>query len=300
MIEFVVVFISLTSKTARISLTNGLVAVPQRVSSTSTTTTATHGQLEFNIDSLIPESVQNVRDRYRQRRGVGGSRSGSEAAEFTSHEFFFAVNNDDIEKVAEIIASGFDVSAPFKEFHHGTCLHLIAHFGSLNMMYLILSRVASVDFINAQDKELRTAAMCAVVGQKHEILRLLVQCGADVARRGPDGMTVLHLAAKVGNLTATEIILEHYRLKVTFQRFEAFINAVDEGQWTALVWAAENGLSSIESYLIALGASPNICDSENNSALHWAALSNSVDTILPLLGSNCDFNLQNVNGDTAL
>lgn len=256
-----------------------------------------NGKLEFNIDKLIPESVQNVRDRYRQRRGA--HRSGSEA-EFTSHEFFFAVSNDDIEKVAEIIASGFDVSAPSKEFHHGTCLHLIAHFGSLNMLYLILSRVASVDFINAQDKELRTAAMCAVVGEKHEILRLLVQCGADVARKGPDGMTALHLAAKVGNLIATQIILEHYRKKVTFQKFEAFINAVDDGQWTALVWAAENGLNEIESYLIALGASPNICDSENNSSLHWAALSNNVETILPLLESNCDFNLQNVNGDTAL
>lgn len=268
-------------------------AIPQRVS--------TNGQIGFDIDTLIPESVQNVRDRYRQRRGGGGgsNRGGSET-EFTSHEFFFAVNNDDIEKVAEIIASGFDVAAPFKEFHWGTCLHLIAHFGSLNMMYLILSRVASVDFINAQDKELRTAAMCAVVGQKHEILRLLIQCGADVARRGPDGMTVLHLAAKVGNLTATEIILEHYRLKVTFQKFKSFINDVDDGRWTALVWAAENGLSAIESYLISLGASPNICDSENNSALHWAALSNSVETILPLLGSDCNFNLQNVNGDTPL
>lgn len=279
-------------KTARISLSNGLVAVTQRSASNG------QQQLDFNIDSLIPESVQNVRDRYRQRRGA--QRSGSEATDFTSHEFFFAVNNDDIEKVAEIIASGFDVSTPLKQFHHGTCLHLIAHYGSLNMMYLILSRVASVDFINAQDKELRTAVMCAVVGEKHEILRLLVQCGADVARKGPDGMTVLHLAAKVGNLTATEIILEHYRQKVTFQKFESFVNAVDEGQWTALVWAAENGLSSIESYLISLGASPNICDSENNSALHWAALSNSVETILPLLGSNCDFNLQNINGDTAL
>lgn len=242
--------------------------------------------------------MQNVRDRYRQRRSA--HRSGSETSEFTSHEFFHAVNNDDIERVAEIIASGFDVSAPFKEFHHGTCLHLIAHYGSLNMMYLILSRVSSMDFINAQDKELRTAAMCAVVEQKHEILRLLVQCGADVAKKGPDGTTVLHLAAKVDNLTATKIILEHYRQKVTFQKFEAFINAVDDGQWTALVWAAENGLNEIESYLISLGASPNICDSENNSALHWAALSNRVEAILPLLGSNCDFNLQNVNGDTAL
>ena len=77
-------------KTARISLNSGTVSVPQRI--------GPNGSIEFNIDTLIPESVQNVRDRYRQRRGA--HRSGSEA-EFTSHEFFFAVNNDDIEKVAE-------------------------------------------------------------------------------------------------------------------------------------------------------------------------------------------------------
>lgn len=221
-------------------MTNGLIAIPQRQ--------ITNGQLDFNIDNLIPESVQNIRDRYRQQRKSAAlvSRSGTSDMEFSSHEFYHAVNNDDIEKVAEIIASGFDVSSPFKEFHNGTCLHLIAHYGSLNMLYLILSRVASLDFINCQDKELRTAAMCAVAGQKHELLRLLIQCGADVTRKGPDGMTVLHLAAKVGNLPATEIILEHYRLKVTFQKFESFINAVDDGQWTALVWAAENGLSNIE------------------------------------------------------
>lgn len=54
------------------------------------------------------------------------------------------------------------------------------------------------------------------------------------------------------------------------------------------------------SFLISMGANANICDSESNTVLHWAALSNKLETILPLLDSNCNFNLQNINGDTAL
>lgn len=48
------------------------------------------------------------------------------------------------------------------------------------MTYLALSRATSLDFLNIVDTELRTAIMCAVVAGKNDILKLLVQCGADV------------------------------------------------------------------------------------------------------------------------
>lgn len=48
------------------------------------------------------------------------------------------------------------------------------------MTYLALSRATSLEFLNIVDAEMRTAIMCAVVGGKNEILKLLVQCGADV------------------------------------------------------------------------------------------------------------------------
>lgn len=48
------------------------------------------------------------------------------------------------------------------------------------MAYLILSRVTSVKFIDRLDKELRSAIMCAVVGGKNDILKLLIQCGANM------------------------------------------------------------------------------------------------------------------------
>lgn len=113
-------------------------------------------------------------------------------------------------------------------------------------------------------------------------------------------MTALHLAAKYGNFKATQIIVDFYRQTLSSCKFKNFINQLDEGHWTALVWAAEHGHSEIVRYLINSDADANICDTENNTALHWAALSNSLDTVMPLLQSNCDFNIQNINGDTPL
>lgn len=123
--------------------------------------------------------------------------------------------------------------------------------------------------------------------------------GADVTLKGPDGMTVLHLAAKSGNLTATQIIVENYRQIATISKLLKFINTTDDGHWTALVWAAENGHGEIVNYLISLGADPNICDSENNTVLHWACLAGKLEAIYPLM-SNTDLNIQNIHGDTAL
>lgn len=51
--------------------------------------------------------------------------------------------------------------------------------------------------------------------------------------KGKDGMTALHVAAKAGNLQACFYLLTSPRL------LRDFINIMDDGGWTALVWAAE-------------------------------------------------------------
>lgn len=45
---------------------------------------------------------------------------------------------------------------------------------------MVLCRIASTDFVNVLDKDRRTAIMCAVMGRKNDILKVLVQFGADV------------------------------------------------------------------------------------------------------------------------
>lgn len=129
----------------------------------------------LEIERLIPESVVNILARAQNRfpftRGI----------QHSNKDVFNAITKDDIDRMAEIIASGFDISTPIKEFYNGTSLHLVSNFGNMKMTHLILSRVASVDFLNLLDQNLRTAIMCAIYGNKNDILKLLVQCGADVS-----------------------------------------------------------------------------------------------------------------------
>lgn len=156
-----------------------------------------------------------------------------------------------------------------REFLNGTCLHLVAHSGTLQMAYLLLCKGASSeDFVNIVDSELRTALMCAVTNDKTDMLNLFLQCGADVAIKvsllihlltrphshldfllvfiqGPDGMTSLHIAAKLGNLDAAQLIVDSYRASRNIANFLSFIDAQDEGGWTAMVWAAELGHTDI-------------------------------------------------------
>lgn len=118
--------------------------------------------------------------------------------------------------------------------------------------------------------------------------------------QGTEGMTVLHLAVKFKNYEALEIILNTYRESSSLHQLETFLNARDEGGWTAIVWGADIGNHKIVTALLNCGADPKICDDENNSALHWATLSGSVETVMVLLQSGCNINAQNINGDTAL
>lgn len=54
------------------------------------------------------------------------------------------------------------------------------------------------------------------------------------------------------------------------------------------------------SALLNCGADVNICDDENNTAVHWATLSGSIETIMLLLQRGSNLSAQNINGDTAL
>lgn len=113
-------------------------------------------------------------------------------------------------------------------------------------------------------------------------------------------MTALHLAVKLKNYEALEIILNTYRESSSLHQLEKFLNIRDDGGWTAIVWGADIGNQKIVSALLNCGADPKICDDENNSALHWATLSGSAETVMALLQSGSIMNAQNINGDTAL
>lgn len=113
-------------------------------------------------------------------------------------------------------------------------------------------------------------------------------------------MTALHLAVKNKNYEAVEILLNSYRESSTLHNLEKFLNAKDDGGWTSIVWAADIGNPKLTTALLNCGADATICDAENNTALHWATLSESPETVQILLQTRCNLSAQNINGDTAL
>uniref|UniRef100_A0A1A9X5N0 Histone-lysine N-methyltransferase n=1 Tax=Glossina brevipalpis TaxID=37001 RepID=A0A1A9X5N0_9MUSC len=252
----------------------------------------------INYEQLIPESVMNVAVR---RQSTASMSRNKNAVEFTTRDMYYAIENDDLERVAEILASNYDVATPMREFFNGTCLHLVAHFGTLQMAYLLLCKAATPDVINILDRELRTAVMCAVKEEKCDLVNLFTQSRADLAIKGPDGRTVLHIAAQTGNLEITQLLVFSYKASKNISNFLSFINAQDDGGWTAMVWAAELGHTGIVSLLLQQGADPDICDNDNNTVLHWAALhNNDLDTITILLQAGINCNIQNIEGETPL
>lgn len=107
-------------------------------------------------------------------------------------------------------------------------------------------------------------------------------------------MSALHLAAKHGNLEACEFLLAS-----TSNRL-CYLNSVDDGGWTPLVWACEHGYINVTRYLLQNGADPLLRDVEQNVALHWGAFSGSSQITEMLLNHGCEVNAVNAHGDSPL
>lgn len=107
-------------------------------------------------------------------------------------------------------------------------------------------------------------------------------------------MTALHIAAKCGNLSACQILLQ------AAATLNNFVNSQDDGGWTPLVWACEHGYVEVANYLIIKGADPSLRDVEHNEALHWAAFSGSSNIVELLLNKGCDVNTVNAHGESPL
>lgn len=243
-----------------------------------------------DFQKLIPTSIHEILHK---------AQSLNISTNFTSKNFLLSVYKNDIQAVAVMIASNFDVTTIFSEFFNGTCLHLVASYGNLTMAYLLISRAISQSYFNLLDNENRTALMCAVLSNKDDILKMLIDFGGDVCVKGPKGMTVLHIAAKIGNRTAVEIILERAVKTMSRVKFEKFINCLDDANWSALFWAVGNGCKEIVNCLLQSGADVNLRDKKRNTVLHWSAVENKIDVMTSIVQSKCAMNYQNVNGDTA-
>lgn len=94
-----------------------------------------------------------------------------------------------------------------------------------------------------------------------EMIKYLLEKGADINVKNEDGSTALMTASMYGNLEIIKYLIEN----------GADINAKDNDDSTALIYASKWGNLETVEYLVKNGADINIKDIENKTALDWAA-----------------------------
>ncbi|XP_030596898.1 histone-lysine N-methyltransferase EHMT2 isoform X2 [Archocentrus centrarchus] len=207
---------------------------------------------------------------------------------FHPRQLYPAAKQGEVQRVLLMLMEGIDPTYQPDSQNRRSALHAAAQRGLLEVCYMLIQAGAQVD---AQDKDLRTPLLEAIINNHVEVARYLVQNGACVYHVEEDGYTGLHHAAKLGNLEIVNMLLETGQVDV---------NAQDSGGWTPIIWAAEHKHVDVIKALLNRGADVTINDKELNVCLHWAAYAGNVDIAELVLNAGCSLSSVNVHGDTPL
>jgi len=187
------------------------------------------------------------------------------------------------ELLRELVRRGVAVDTRDREGR--TLLMLAAKEGNRALVQTLLALGADV---NAKDPD--GAGVLAYALPHPEVLKLLLQAGADPNQRGRSGLPLVEEALRQKNLEALRLLLEA----------GARVRSPDEKK-SLLHVAAEIGDEAIVDYLIRRGFDPDAPDASGRTPLHYAAEEGHVAVIKRLLETGrVDLNARDAEGRTPL
>jgi ankyrin repeat protein len=149
---------------------------------------------------------------------------------------------------------------------------------------------AEVD-INAKNAGETTALYMATIKQNVEIIRVLIDNGADTnLSESILQISPLHIAAKKGNKDIANLLILN----------GADVNAKTNSGTTPLHFASRAGHTELVDLLVANGADVNSRDAEDYTPLHNATFNGYMELTKLLLANGADINATTYNGDTPL
>ena len=184
--------------------------------------------------------------------------------------------------------SDFDISdVNINKVYNGKLLLLEAVKNNrYNIVKLLLEKGAD---LNRNDSYRRTALMYAIIFNNIEIVKLLLEKGANV---DSDRKTALMYAIETKNIEIVTLLLEK----------GANVNYVDydSDRKTALMYAIEINNIEIVKFLLEKGANVNDVDSDRKTTLMYAIVTKNIEIVTLLLEKGADLNRSDSNRRTAL
>jgi ankyrin repeat protein len=216
-------------------------------------------------------------------------RAGADAN--IANEFFItplslACTNRNAALVERLLKAGADPNTAIATGE--TPIMTCAGTGSADAVRMLMAGRAN---INAKEpSQNQTALMWAIAEHHPDVVRLLVEHGADLRARTKQGFTALHFAAREGDLEAARLLLSA-GMDVNVRsvpdptikgRGPTYTATISAGS-TPLLVATVRGQVPLALFLLEHGADPNI-EEAGFTALHWAASTWENDLANPVFG----------------
>lgn len=154
-----------------------------------------------------------------------------------------------------------------------TALMRIALFGHEDILRLLIEEGADVNHeINLDDDYSggETAIMWAVEGGRENVLKLLIEGGADVNHKNKFGKTALMYAAESGYVNLMKVLIDNGAEVNAIENDRRLTSRLIRAGETALMKAAKYGSDGAVQLLIDSGADVNMKTSEGMTALSYA------------------------------
>ncbi len=176
-------------------------------------------------------------------------------------DFFIAIKQDNAAVVENLLKRGFDANSRDPSGLHG--LYLALREPALKVAG-VLAAWPKTD-LNAANRQGETPLMMAALKGHTELVRRLVDKGADVNKTG---WTPLHYAATNGHIAIIDLLLENH----------AYIDAESPNGSTPLMMAAQYGTASAVKLLLESGADPSLKNQLGLSAIDFAQRTNRTES----------------------
>jgi len=150
----------------------------------------------------------------------------------------------------------------------------------------LMCEAATMDDLNSTDHKGNTPLIWAASEGREDIIRLLVDSGANVNVQNFDGVTPLHLAAERGDVDMVMCLIEN----------GANVNIQSEEGATPVHIASVHGRLEVMKSLAAHGAHLELTDNSEETPLHYAVRGGHLEGV-QFLVEKCGVELDCINED---